>query len=68
MGSGEIVERLVSGKTEDDISAELGFDARSFSPAGRVVRSPVFARLCLARWGVDKFDEDSETNAIGESK
>ena len=53
MGSGEIVERLVSGKTEDDISNELGFDAHAFSPAGRVVHSPIFSKLCRARWGVE---------------
>mmetsp|Transcript_1870 Transcript_1870/g.2759 ORF Transcript_1870/g.2759 Transcript_1870/m.2759 type:complete len:548 (-) Transcript_1870:63-1706(-) len=52
MGSGSVVEMLVSGKTEDQISDELGFDARSFSPAGRVVDSPIFAKLCRARWGV----------------
>lgn len=52
MGSGSVVEMLVSGKTEDHISDELGFDARSFSPAGRVVDSPIFAKLCRARWGV----------------
>ena len=52
MGSGEIVERLVSGQTEEDISKELGFDAHSFSPAGRVRHSPLFAKLCRARWNV----------------
>lgn len=52
MGSGEIVERLVSGQTEDDISDELGFDAHSFSPAGRVFKAPTFAKLCRARWNV----------------
>lgn len=59
MGSGEIVERLVSGQTEEEISAELGFDAHSFSPAGRVVHSPIFTKLCRARWGVGEVgDED----------
>ena len=53
MGSGSVVEMLVSGKTEDQISDELGFDARSFSPAGRVFESPIFSKLCRARWGVD---------------
>jgi glycine/D-amino acid oxidase-like deaminating enzyme len=52
VGSGSIVEMLVSGKTEDQISDELGFDVRSLSPAGRVVESPIFAKLCRARWGV----------------
>ena len=52
MGSGEIVERLISGQTEDDISKDLGFDAHSFSPAGRVRHSPLFAKLCRARWNV----------------
>lgn len=53
MGSGEIVERLVSGKSEDEISSELGFDASSFSPAGRVVPAPIFSKICRARWGVE---------------
>ena len=52
MGSGDIVERLISGQTEDDISKELGFDAHSFSPEGRVKHSPFFAKLCRARWNV----------------
>lgn len=52
MGSGDIVERLISGQTEDDISKELGFCAYSFSPAGRVKHSPLFAKLCRARWNV----------------
>jgi D-amino-acid dehydrogenase len=54
MGSGSIVEMLVSGKTEEEISAELRFDVRSLSPAGRVVDSPIFAKMCRARWGVDE--------------
>ena len=57
MGSGDIAERLISGKTEDEISTELGFDAHSFSPAGRVVPSPIFSKLCIARWGVRKVRE-----------
>lgn len=54
MGSGEIVERLVSGKTESEITKELGFDAHAFSPAGRVLQSPLFSKLCRARWGVEE--------------
>ena len=50
MGSGEIVERLVSGKTESEITKELGFDAHAFSPARRVLQSPLFTKLCRARW------------------
>lgn len=57
MGSGEIVERLVAGQTEDEITSELGFDCHAFSPAGRVPHSPVFAKLCRARWGVEKVDQ-----------
>jgi glycine/D-amino acid oxidase-like deaminating enzyme len=60
MGSGEIVERLVSGKTEDDISKALGFDAHTFSPAGRVKQAPFFSKLCLARWGVKDIDEKED--------
>jgi hypothetical protein len=61
MGSGSIIEMLVSGETEDQISAELGFDVRSFSPAGRVLQSPIFAKICRARWGVtqDVLESDS---------
>lgn len=59
MGSGSVIEKFVSGKTEDQISSELGFDARSFSPAGRVVESPLFAKFCQARWGVPNEREDS---------
>ena len=52
MGSGEIAERLVAGQTEDDISKDLGFDAHSFSPAGRVLHAPTLTRLYRARWNV----------------
>ena len=58
MGSGEIVESLVSGKNEDEILSELGFDVHSFSPAGRVLHSPVFAKICRDRWGVEDVDEE----------
>mmetsp|Transcript_22149 Transcript_22149/g.47613 ORF Transcript_22149/g.47613 Transcript_22149/m.47613 type:complete len:555 (+) Transcript_22149:138-1802(+) len=57
MGSGDIAERLVSGKTEDEISDELGFDVHSFSPAGRVIPSPIFTKICRARWGVEQAGE-----------
>lgn len=52
MGSGDIIERLIAGQTEDEISKELEFDAHSFSPAGRVLKSPLFAKLCRSRWNV----------------
>lgn len=52
MGSGEIIERLISGQTEYEISKELEFDANTFSPAGRVVKAPVFGKLCRSRWNV----------------
>ncbi len=52
MGSGEIVEKLVSGMTEEEISEELGFDANAFSPKGRVLRSPLFSKICRAGWNV----------------
>lgn len=51
-GSGEVMERLVSGKTTEQIKEELGFDAGVFSPTGRVMHSPIFAKLCRARWDV----------------
>ena len=55
MGSGEIILKLISGLTEDDISNELGFDAHAFSPAGRVLHAPLFTKLCQARWGVEEY-------------
>jgi len=52
LGSGEVMTRLVSGQNTDDIKKDLGFDASAFSPAGRVLHVPMFAKLCRARWGV----------------
>jgi D-amino-acid dehydrogenase len=52
MGSGEIIERLVAGQTAEQISQDLEFDANAFSPAGRVLKAPFFAKLCRARWDV----------------
>jgi len=52
MGSGEVIARLISGQTTDQISKDLGFDVDVFSPAGRVLKAPIFAKLCRARWGV----------------
>ena len=51
-GSGEVMERLVSGQTTEQIKKDLGFDAGAFSPAGRVLHLPVFTKLCRARWDV----------------
>ena len=52
MGSGDVIARLVSGQTSEQIQDELGFDVEAFSPAGRVVKAPLFAKLCRARWNV----------------
>mgnify|MGYP005848585519 CR=1 FL=1 len=52
LGSGEVIERLVSGQTTDQMAKELDFDPTAFSPAGRVLAAPVFAKLCRARWDV----------------
>jgi D-amino-acid dehydrogenase len=52
MGSGEVIVRLVSGQTTDQIAQDLKFDASAFSPAGRVLKAPIFAKLCRARWDV----------------
>jgi D-amino-acid dehydrogenase len=52
MGSGEVIARLISGETLDDMKQELGFDATAFSPAGRVLHAPLFAKVCRARWNV----------------
>ena len=52
MGSGDIIARLVSGQTTSQIEKELGFDGNAFSPAGRVLYSPIFAKVCRARWNI----------------
>lgn len=52
MGSGEVIQRLISGQTPGQIEEELGFDVGAFSPAGRVRNAPFFAKLCRARWNV----------------
>ena len=52
LGSGEVIERLVSGQSMEELKDELGFDAEAFSPAGRVLHAPIFAKLCRSRWGV----------------
>ena len=61
MGSGEIITKLISGMTEDEIS-KLGFDAHAFSPAGRVLPAPLFTKLCQARWGVDEYVGEKKDN------
>jgi D-amino-acid dehydrogenase len=50
LGSGEVIERLVSGQTTGSMAQELDFDPTAFSPAGRVLKAPLFAKLCRARW------------------
>lgn len=52
MGSAVVVQGLAAGKTEKELSAELGFDVSAFGPANRVVYAPWFAKLCRARWNV----------------
>lgn len=52
MGSGEVIERLIGGQTPEQIQKDIGFDVNAFSPAGRVLKAPFFAKLCRARWGV----------------
>jgi D-amino-acid dehydrogenase len=52
MGSGEVIERLVSGQSAQQIQQELGFDVNAFSPAGRVLNTPLFSKICRARWNV----------------
>jgi glycine/D-amino acid oxidase-like deaminating enzyme len=57
-GSGELIARMISGESNEDIQHELGFDPRAFAPSassgkgGRVLYTPWFARLCRARWNV----------------
>ena len=52
MGSARVIQGLAAGKTEEQVSKELGFDVSAFAPAHRVVYSPWFAKLCRARWNV----------------
>jgi D-amino-acid dehydrogenase len=52
LGSGDVIARLISGQSAEDMKEELGFDVSSFSPAGRVLQAPVFAKICRARWNV----------------
>mmetsp|Transcript_43950 Transcript_43950/g.106556 ORF Transcript_43950/g.106556 Transcript_43950/m.106556 type:complete len:552 (-) Transcript_43950:141-1796(-) len=52
MGSGEVIERLVSGQTEEQISDDLGCNVKTFSPSGRVLNAPIFSCICRARWGI----------------
>lgn len=52
MGSGDFVTRLIEGQTTTSIQQELGFDGHAFSPAGRVLHSPIFSKVCRARWNV----------------
>jgi hypothetical protein len=52
MGSGEVIERLVSGQSLEHISEALKFDASVVSPAGRVLHAPLFAKICRASWGI----------------
>jgi D-amino-acid dehydrogenase len=52
MGSGEVVARLVSGEKIEQMEEELGFDANAFSPQGRVLDAPTFAKICRARWNI----------------
>lgn len=52
VGSAEVMERLVAGQPANQVSQELGFDAGVFSPVGRVLHAPLFAKLCRARWDV----------------
>ena len=52
MGSGDLIARLVSGQTTDQMKKDLGFDASALSPTGRVLHTPIFAKLCRARWNL----------------
>jgi hypothetical protein len=52
MGSGEVIERLVSGQSLEHISEALKFDASVVSPAGRVLHAPLFAKICRVSWGI----------------
>ena len=41
--------------TTPEVAAQLmklGFDVAAFSPKNRVLQSPLFAKLCRARWNV----------------
>ncbi len=46
VGAGDVLARVLVGDEE-----QLGFDPRCLSPAGRIVRAPLWSRMSLARWG-----------------
>jgi hypothetical protein len=52
MGSGEAIARMIEGQDPKIISQEIGANMESFAPAGRILHSPWFAKLCRARWDV----------------
>jgi glycine/D-amino acid oxidase-like deaminating enzyme len=52
MGSGEVLARLVDGQSLDYIHQDMGVDVRAFDPSGRVLHSPLFAKICRVRWNV----------------
>jgi glycine/D-amino acid oxidase-like deaminating enzyme len=52
MGSGEVIARLIDGQSFQEIDKAVGANVETFSPSGRVVHSPMFARMCRARWNV----------------
>ncbi|KAG7340686.1 D-amino acid dehydrogenase small subunit [Nitzschia inconspicua] len=52
MGSGEVIARMIEGQSTRKISQELGANVETFSPSGRVLRNPLFAKICRARWDV----------------
>jgi glycine/D-amino acid oxidase-like deaminating enzyme len=52
MGSGEVIARMIDGQNPKKINEQLGANVESFAPAGRILHSPWFAKLCRARWDV----------------
>lgn len=52
MGSAAVIQGLTAGKSEEELSKELGFDVKAFAPTNRLILSPWFAKLCRARWNV----------------
>jgi len=52
MGSGDIIDRLVDGQTEEKIEQDCGFNIKALAPAGRVLPAPFFSKLCRIRWDI----------------
>ena len=58
MGSAAVIQGLVSGKTKQEVSKELGFDVEAFAPKNRVPRPgvcQVVSGAMLLHWMVEYY-------------